>query len=41
MLRSFSQQERDDMVGDDGAITVTCEFCSTLRRYDPGDFRKD
>jgi molecular chaperone Hsp33 len=41
MLRSFSQQERDDMVGDDGAISVTCEFCSTLRRYDPGDFRQD
>ena len=38
MLRSFSQKERDDMVGDDGMIGVTCEFCSTLRRYDPGDF---
>ena len=35
MLRSFSQKERDDMVGDDGMIGVTCEFCSTLRRYDP------
>jgi molecular chaperone Hsp33 len=38
MLRSFSQKERDDMVGDDGMIGVTCEFCSTLRRYSPGDF---
>ncbi len=38
MLRSFSQKERDDMVGDDGMIGVTCEFCSTLRRYDPSDF---
>ncbi|WP_294538538.1 Hsp33 family molecular chaperone [uncultured Rhodoblastus sp.] len=37
MLRSFSQKERDDMVGDDGMIGVTCEFCSTLRRYDPRD----
>ncbi len=40
MLRSFSQAERDDMVGEDGMISVTCEFCSTLRRYDPKDFRK-
>jgi molecular chaperone Hsp33 len=39
MLRSFSQAERDDMVGEDGMISVTCEFCSTLRRYDPKDFR--
>jgi molecular chaperone Hsp33 len=38
MLRSFSQAERDDMVGEDGMIGVTCEFCSTLRRYDPRDF---
>ena len=39
MLRGFSQAERDDMVGEDGMIGVTCEFCSTLRRYDPKDFR--
>jgi molecular chaperone Hsp33 len=38
MLRGFSQKERDDMVGDDGMIGVTCEFCSTLRRYHPRDF---
>ncbi|MCW2275229.1 Hsp33 family molecular chaperone [Rhodoblastus acidophilus] len=38
MLRNFSQAERDDMVHD-GRITVTCEFCSTKRVYDPGDFR--
>jgi molecular chaperone Hsp33 len=38
MLRNFSPRERDDMVGDDGMIGVTCEFCSTLRRYDPRDF---
>jgi molecular chaperone Hsp33 len=41
MLRSFSQQERDDMVGEDGMIGVTCEFCSTLRRYHPRDFDAD
>lgn len=39
MLKSFSQQERDDMVGDDGKITVTCEFCSTVRVYDPKDYK--
>jgi molecular chaperone Hsp33 len=32
MLRRFTDQERSDMVGDDGKIAVTCEFCST--RYD-------
>ena len=39
MLRNFSQAERDDMIGDDGQIGVTCEFCSTLRRYNPSDFK--
>jgi molecular chaperone Hsp33 len=32
MLRRFTDQERRDMVGEDGRIAVTCEFCST--RYD-------
>ncbi|OCC04823.1 Hsp33 family molecular chaperone [Labrys sp. WJW] len=32
MLRNFSQQDRRDMVADDGSITVTCEFCNA--RYD-------
>lgn len=32
MLRNFSQQDRRDMVADDGVITVTCEFCNA--RYD-------
>ncbi len=39
MLKSFSDEERRDMVGDDGAITVTCEFCSrkyTLSPFDVG-----
>jgi molecular chaperone Hsp33 len=38
MLRNFTQAERDDMVHD-GRITVTCEFCSTRRSYDPADFK--
>lgn len=38
MLRSFSADERRDMVGDDGKIGVTCEFCSTNRVFDPADY---
>jgi molecular chaperone Hsp33 len=38
MLRGFTPQERHDMVGDDGRIGVTCEFCSTHRDFDPADF---
>ncbi len=40
MLRNFTQQERDDMVGDNGKIGVTCEFCSTYREFDPADFKE-
>ncbi len=38
MLRSFSAAERQDMVGDNGKIGVTCEFCSTHREFDPVEF---
>ncbi len=38
MLRQFTPQERRDMVGDDGRIGVTCEFCSTHREFDPAEF---
>jgi molecular chaperone Hsp33 len=38
MLRRFSPQERTDMIGDNGKIGVTCEFCSTLREFDPKEF---
>jgi molecular chaperone Hsp33 len=38
MLQRFSAQERRDMVGEDGKIGVTCEFCSTKRVCDPSDF---
>jgi molecular chaperone Hsp33 len=34
MLRSFSQDDRDHMV-EDGAISVTCEFCSESYVFDP------
>jgi molecular chaperone Hsp33 len=38
MLRGFSSEDRGEMVGDDGRIGVTCEFCSTFRAFDPKDF---
>ncbi|MFO1103518.1 MAG: Hsp33 family molecular chaperone [Methylocystis sp.] len=38
LLKSFSPQERRDMIGDDGRIGVTCEFCGTLRSFDPADY---
>jgi molecular chaperone Hsp33 len=38
MLRSFPPNEVKDMVGDDGMIGVTCEFCSTKRVFNPADY---
>jgi molecular chaperone Hsp33 len=36
MLKSFSQDDRDHMV-EDGKISVTCEFCSAIYQFAPGD----
>jgi molecular chaperone Hsp33 len=36
MLRSFPQNDRDDMV-ENGVISVTCEFCSQTYVFDPVD----
>ena len=36
MLRQFPQSDRDDMV-ENGAISVTCEFCSTSYVFAPGE----
>ncbi len=38
MLQSFSAEERGAMIGDDGMIGVTCEFCSTKRIFNPADY---
>jgi molecular chaperone Hsp33 len=38
MLQSFTAEERGAMVGDDGMIAVTCEFCSTRRVFNPSDY---
>jgi molecular chaperone Hsp33 len=37
LLKSFSTEERAEMVGDDGRIGVTCEFCATFRSFDPAE----
>jgi len=36
MLRSFPQQDRDDMV-ENGKITVICEFCSSTYVFEPNE----
>ncbi len=36
MLRSFPQEDRDDMV-ENGKITVTCEFCSSTYVFAPDE----
>jgi molecular chaperone Hsp33 len=36
MLKSFSAQDRDDMV-ESGRITVTCEFCSSTYVFAPDE----
>lgn len=38
LLKRFSPQERRDMIGDDERIGVTCEFCGTLRSFEPSEF---
>jgi molecular chaperone Hsp33 len=38
MLRSFTPTERHDMIGPDGKIGVTCEFCGVHRAFEPAEF---
>ena len=37
MMRRFSGQDRRDMVGDNGRIGITCEFCSRFYDLDPAE----
>jgi molecular chaperone Hsp33 len=37
MMRRFSPEDRRDMIGDNGRIGVTCEFCSRVYDLDPAD----
>lgn len=39
MLKSFSEDDRQAMVGEDGMVGVTCEFCSTRYHFRPEDIR--
>lgn len=41
MVRSFSGEERREMVADDGTIAVTCEFCSRSYRLDPTEIEAE
>ena len=37
MMRRFSPEDQQAMIGDDGRIGVTCEFCSTRYDFDQAD----
>ena len=37
MLRQFTQGDRRDMIGPDGRVGVTCEFCSTHYAFGPAE----
>ena len=37
MLKSFGADELSDMREADGAVTVTCEYCSTKYRFEPDE----
>jgi molecular chaperone Hsp33 len=37
MMRRFPPQDRRDMVGDNGRIGITCEFCSRFYDLDPAE----
>lgn len=41
MLKGFTKDERRDMVGEDGRIGVTCEFCGVKRDFDPSEVEAD
>jgi molecular chaperone Hsp33 len=41
MLKQFSPEERVSMVGDDGRIGITCEFCSTHYHVEPEEIGVD
>ena len=41
MMRRFSPEDRRDMVGDNGRIEVTCEFCSREYDLDPAEIEAE
>jgi molecular chaperone Hsp33 len=40
MLASFSQDDRDHMV-ENGMISVTCEFCNSTYKFEPGEVERE
>lgn len=41
MIRSFTPQDRKDMVAEDGRIVITCEFCSRRYDLDPAEVERE
>jgi redox-regulated HSP33 family molecular chaperone len=41
MMRNFPEQDRRDMIGDNGRIGITCEFCSTVYDLDPREVEEE
>lgn len=41
VMRNFSADDRQHMVGDDGRIRVTCEFCSQGYDFDPEEVERE
>ncbi len=41
MIRSFTPEDRRDMVADDGRIVITCEFCSRRYALDPAEVERE
>jgi molecular chaperone Hsp33 len=41
VLESFSPEERDSMVEDDGKIRVTCEYCASVYELDPAEAKAE
>lgn len=41
MMRRFTREDRHAMVGDDGRVGVTCEFCSRNYDFDPDEIETE
>jgi molecular chaperone Hsp33 len=41
MMRNFGPEDRRDMVGDNGRVVVTCEFCSRVYDLDPAEIESE
>jgi molecular chaperone Hsp33 len=41
MMRRFNEKDRRDMIGENGRIGVTCEFCSRKYDLDPAEIEAE